>query len=279
MCYEQDIYWRENKIQETLYTGQWHLSPHQSRQLGTSHSSPGVSSAVHKTLQNPLLELPSAAPLYFPESYQLSETCTLSKVILVLGKAKSSPYMFNILRCSACCRPSRTCITFNRYSTVSEGFVPHFNLRCTHCIVPKSLLSHLNSFHRGMFKLNTKYDAESLLYSLSQFEWDGHTVHMLTQWHLPPPRTSAVKSSLFMPGHSSPLPQLPGYIYVTPTVLVVLTMAGLFLGRPHVIHLTKTSGVPKWDYVFNPISTIWQFLYSWLLKSENVGSVSPFLLF
>ena len=30
----------QDKIQETLYIGQWHLSPLQSRHLGTSHSSP-----------------------------------------------------------------------------------------------------------------------------------------------------------------------------------------------------------------------------------------------
>ena len=41
-----------------------------------------------------------------------------------------------------------------------------------------------------MFKLNTKFDADSLLYSLSHFEYDGHTVHMLTQWCLPPPLTN-----------------------------------------------------------------------------------------
>ena len=40
---------------------------------------------------------------------------------------------------------------------------------------------------------------------LSHFECDSHTVHMLTQWHLLPPRTSAVKSLLFMHVHSSPL--------------------------------------------------------------------------
>ena len=36
----RDIYWRRHMIQETLYTGQWRLSPLQSRYLGTSHSSP-----------------------------------------------------------------------------------------------------------------------------------------------------------------------------------------------------------------------------------------------
>ena len=56
-----------------------------------------------------------------------------------------------------------------------------------------------------MFKLNTKFDADSLLYLLSHFECHGHTVHMLTQWRLLPPLTSAVKSSLFTHAHSSPL--------------------------------------------------------------------------
>ena len=69
-----------------------------------------------------------------------------------------------------------------------------------------SLLNHLNIFCRRMFKLNAKFDADLLLYLLSHFECDSHTVHMLTQWCLPPPLTSAVKSSLFMNAHSSPLP-------------------------------------------------------------------------
>ena len=53
-----------------------------------------------------------------------------------------------------------------------------------------SLLNHLNTFHGGMVKLSAKFDADILLYLLSHFEWDSHTVHMLTQWHLPAPLTS-----------------------------------------------------------------------------------------
>ena len=44
---------------------------------------------LFKTLQKSLLESPSAAPSYFPESNQQSEISLLSKVILVLGKARS----------------------------------------------------------------------------------------------------------------------------------------------------------------------------------------------
>ena len=55
-----------------------------------------------------------------------------------------------------------------------------------------------------MFKLNAKFDADSLpyFYLLSHFEC---TVHNLTQWCLPPPLTSTVKLSLFTHVHSSPL--------------------------------------------------------------------------
>ena len=116
-----------------------------------------------------------------------------------------SLYKSNILRGSTCCKASRTRVTFNRLLTIFEAFVPHFYLCCIHCIIRKSLLNHLNSFQRGMFRLNAKFDVDSLLYSLSHFECEGHTVHMLTQWCLSSPLTSTVKSSLFIHVHPSPL--------------------------------------------------------------------------
>ena len=45
--------------------------------------------------------------------------------------------------------------------------------------LPIGELNHPNSFHRGMFKLNAKFDADPLLYLFSHFECNGHTVHML----------------------------------------------------------------------------------------------------
>ena len=68
----RDIYWRY-MMQETLCTGQCHLSPLHSWHLGTSHSSPN-----HHPLPCPI-----------PESHLWSEISSLSKVILVLGKARS----------------------------------------------------------------------------------------------------------------------------------------------------------------------------------------------
>ncbi|KAF6119835.1 hypothetical protein HJG60_010221 [Phyllostomus discolor] len=134
--------------------------------------------------------------------------------------------MFNILRCSTCCIPSTTWITFNRFLTIFKAFVPYFHLCCTHCIVPESLLSRPNSFCRGMFKLNIKSDADSLLYLLSHFECNGHTVHILTQWCVLSPLTSTVKLSLFMHVHSVYSPWLPGYIDVAQSVFVTLINNG-----------------------------------------------------
>ena len=136
---------------------------------------------------------------------------------------------------SVWCRLARTWITFNRFSTIFEAFVPHFYLCCTHCIIPESLLSHLNSFCGGMFKLNAKFDADLLLYSLSHFECGDHRVHMPTQERLPPPLTSTVKLSLFTHVHSVHFPWLPGCTDVAQTILIILPMAGLFLDRPHIM--------------------------------------------
>ena len=62
------------KTQETLYTGQWCLSRLQSRHLWE----------LTQFSQSPSTDL-----LYFPESHQWSEISSLSKVIFVLGKARS----------------------------------------------------------------------------------------------------------------------------------------------------------------------------------------------
>ena len=82
-------------------------------------------------------------------------------------------------------------------------------LSCWSCPSPVAhscgLLNDANSFHGGMFKVNTKFDADSLLYSLSHFECEGRTLHMLTQWCPPTPLTSTVKSSFFTHALSSPL--------------------------------------------------------------------------
>ena len=111
-----------------------------------------------------------------------------------------------------------------------------------------------------MFKLNTKSDADLLLYLLSHFECDGHTVHTLSQWCLPPPLTSTVSchcSHMHIPVHS---PGLPGYIDVVQTVLVILIVAGLFPDRTRVLdplsHYFNFKYMSRLNYNLLPFSLI-----------------------
>ena len=62
------IYWSRYKIQKTLYTGQWCLSPLQSRHLGAAHS--------------------SLSRRQLPLNWW-SERSSLLKIILILGKPRS----------------------------------------------------------------------------------------------------------------------------------------------------------------------------------------------
>ena len=88
-----------------------------------------------------------------------------------------------------------------------------------------------------MFKLNAKFDADSLLYSPSHFEYDNHTVHMLTQQCLLPPLTSTVKSSSFTHAHSSPL-SLAGRLHQChANCSHHINSDGLFLDRPRILVL------------------------------------------
>ena len=181
VLWKRDIHWRRYKIQEILSIGKWCLSPFQSRHLGTSHSS---------------FKLPSTFPSYFPEAHWQSEISSLSNVTLVLGKARS---------CRAPNLGSRGAESpgwFDVSPKTSAWDIMHELSGCWwSCQLPVahscSLLNHPNSFHGRMFKLKAKFDADSLLYSLSHFECVGHTVHMLPQQCLLSPLTSTVKSSLF----------------------------------------------------------------------------------
>ena len=124
-------------------------------------------------------------------------------------------------------------ISFDRFSTIIETVVLHFYLWCTHCIIPESLL---DSFQGGMFKLNTEFDAKicystcSVILNATATQYtcllNGvYCLHWLVQW-------SRFCSGICIPVH---YPWLPGYVDVVQTILVILTMAGLFPDRPHVM--------------------------------------------
>ena len=122
---------------------------------------------------------PSAALLYFPESHQQSQISSLSKVIS-FGKSQKLQGTKSKLKGGwvtwvICCFTKKLC-------TRHEAWVGVLSLwSCQSSVAHRcGLLNHPNSFHGGLFKLTSKSDANLLLYLLTHFECDRHTVHMLT---------------------------------------------------------------------------------------------------
>ena len=138
------------KVQETLYIGQWHLSPLQIGTLGP-HTVP---------------QSPSAAPSHiFPESHWWSEISSLWKVMLVLGKVRS--HRAPNLGCRGAESPEwldvspKNCVRRDAWAGT---------LLWWSCQSPVAhscgLLKYPNSFHAGLFKFKTQFDVDSFLYSL-----------------------------------------------------------------------------------------------------------------
>ena len=132
-----------------------------------------------------VLPVAISCPIIFPWISSTVSNPSLSKVILVWGKSRShrsqdlgcrglshlGDLMFHQNLCMRCDTWIGMLSWWNCQSPVAHS-----------C----GLLNHPSSFCGRMFKLHTKFDADSLLYLLSHFECDDHTVHTLTQWRLYP---------------------------------------------------------------------------------------------
>ena len=112
------------------------------------------------------------------------------------------------------------------------------------------LLNHSSSFCGGMFKLNAKFDADLLLYLLSHFkEAATHYMHSLDSVYRPHwlVQWSHHCSHMCIPLQS---PWQPDDIDVMQTILIILTMAGLFPGRPH---NTPQNTIGKMIFIILPL--------------------------
>ena len=101
--------------------------------------------------------------LYFPGSHQWSEISSLSK-IPVLGKARSHRM------------PNLGC-----RGADSRGWLMFLKKLFMRCNAWVGTFSWRSCLHRVMCKLNAKFNVDSLLYLLSHFQYNGRTIHMLTQ--------------------------------------------------------------------------------------------------
>ena len=161
----RDIYWGKYKIQETLYIVQWHLSPLQSRHLGTSHSSPNHHQLPHHIFLNLTDGLKSFS---FQFQFWEKPEVTGCQIWAVKGLSHLGDLMF--------CK-KKNCTRHDAWAGILSWW--SHQLPVAHSY---NLLNHPNSFHGGIFTLDAKFDADLLLYLLSHFECDSHTGHMLTWW-------------------------------------------------------------------------------------------------
>ena len=149
---------------------------------------------------------PSAAPSYFHESHWRSEISSLSKVILVLGKARScrAPNLGG--------RGLGHTSGLMLYQKNSEHNVMHEQALC-----PEEVANHQLPIAAAFWiiPIVSREECSSLMQNMMQIDCSTHSVIlsvMTTQYtcslngiYPPPPRTSIVRSSLFTHVHSSPL--------------------------------------------------------------------------
>ena len=89
-----------------------------------------------------------------------------------------------------------------------------------------------------MFKFNAKFEADLLLYSLSHFECEGHTIH--THGHSMTSTAPTDQCSEVVIVHTCAFQfTLLGSVDVLQTVLIILTMAGLFPDTPRTPRANK----------------------------------------
>ena len=209
-----DIYWRRYKIQETLYIGQWCLIHYKVGTLGP----------------RAVLPITISWPVVFSWVSSMVWNIFLFKGDFSFGKSQKSQGAKSGLWVAE----SPVWLDDSPKASVQDAMHERA-LSWWRCQSPVahscSLMNHLNSFHGGMFKLHAKFDADSLLYSLILNETATQYICSLNAIYHPTwlVQRSHHCSCTHIPVHS---PWLPGYINVMQTILVILTMAGLFLDRP-----------------------------------------------
>ena len=183
----------------------------------------------------------SAAPSYFPGSHQLSEISSLSKVILVLGKARSirvrslgcrgpeSPGWFDVSP-----KSSAWDVMHEGAYRHDESANHHLPIATTFWITQMVSTEECSSLTQNIMQIHCSTCSVILNVTTTQYTCSFNGVycpHWLLQW-------SHHCSHIHSPVHS---PWLPGYIDVAQTVLIISTMAGILPDRPCI-------------YLFMPVS-------------------------
>ena len=186
-----------------------------------------------------VLPVTISCPLHFPESHQRSEISSLSKVILVLGKARS--HWVPNLGCRAAESPGWFDVS---PKSPRERACCHDEAANLQLLISAAFWVIWVSMEEWSWNVNGKSEADSLFYSIilnvtaTQYTCSLNGVyhpHWLVQWgHHCSHRCIRVHS-----------PWLPGFIDAVPTLLVILIMIGLFPDKPciFIIILLHTAAI------------------------------------
>ena len=218
----RDIYWRRYKIQETLYIGQWCL-PFKVGALGP----------------HTVLPITISCPVVFSWISLMVWNLSPSKVILVLGKARShrapnlgysraeSPGWFDVLLENSAEHVMHEWV--HRHDEAASYQLP---IAVAFWIIWIVSTEECSSLMQNLMQIHCSTHSVILNAMATQYTCSVNGVyhpHWLVQW-------SHHYSLMHIPVHSL---WLPGYIDVTEIILVILTMAGLFLDKPRV-HAYRT---------------------------------------
>ena len=129
-------------------------------------------------------------------------------------------------------------VTFNRFSTIFEAFVPHFYLCIssfskTFWIIQIVSVEECSSLTQNLMQIRCSTRSVILNVTASQYTCSLNGITTPTDWggDFTWPQWSHYCSHVYIPVHS-PWTSMPGYIDVTQAVLIMLTMVGHFLDRP-----------------------------------------------
>ena len=204
----RDIYWRY-KIQETLYIGQWHISPLQSRHLGTSHSSPSrhqLPYCVFLNLTDGLKSLPYQRWFKFREKPE-DAGCQIWAVG-VLSHLGDLMFHQNTLHKTWC------------ISDEAEAASAQLPIAAVFWIIPIVSMEECSSLKQNLIQICFSTHAVILNAMATEYTCSLNGIyhpHWLVHWR---PRCSHMN----IPVHS---PWLPRYIDVQ-TILVILTTVDHF---------------------------------------------------
>ena len=199
--------------------GHWYLSPLQSRHFGTSYNSPN-----RHQLPGPFSWISLMVWNLFPfkDDFSLGKSQKLRGAKSGLWGAES-PGWFDVSP-----KNSAWDMMHEWANCCDEAANHQLPIAVAFWIIPVVRAEECSNFMQNLIQI--RCSTHSVIYNVTatQYTCSLNSIyhpHWLAQW-------SHHCSRMHIPVHS---PGLPGYVNVMQTVIVILTMAELFLDRPHMI--------------------------------------------